>query len=1037
MKQATLLKVLLLMFGIGMSTALLAQQQVSGTVTDANGQVLVGVTVIEEGTARGVLANAEGKYQIEVSAGASLRFSQIGYVDQTVEVGDQTTINISLEEEKLVDEVVIIGYGAEKKVNLTGSVSTIKGDELTVVPTASTSGLLAGRFPGVVTNQASGLPGGDQTTIRIRGFAGNPLILVDGVQVTGGLDRIDPNDIESMTVLKDASAAVYGSRAGNGVILVTTKRGKIGPPKLSYDGSFTVQEATAFLEPVGAADFAQLYREADLLDIGDADATYSASDVENYRTGAPGFEGGDWRGALIKNGAPLQQHSLKVSGGAGNVRYFTSVGFTQHESYFRSRDFDYTRFNVRSNIDVDVTKNISFSADMSYQVDETKRSVEGLNEVFVQLATAQPTLRTEFPDPSFTPWSGFNQRQPIARTMRDIKGFWDRRDEIFRGKLALTYKVPFISGMKIRAEVNSELLQRGTKSLNKPFEVWDYEHETDTYQSKGVNGARSSVADAQLRRQQLYPLLSLEYANTFGDHDIKFLALAEQITRQQTSISASRADLLTTAIPEIFTGSQDLQFANGTSLADIGRKSVVGRFNYGFQGKYLFEATLRADGNVLFAPETRWGYFPSFSGAWVISRESFLESSKTLDHLKLRVSYSQLGDDSANGLNGFDYLSGYSQNGIYILGDNASQPRIFTLGLANPLLTWEEITLYNIGLEATFLDGRLHVETDVFYRNREGLLGQNIQDIPSTFGADLPLVNLNTRTNRGIEMMVNYQHRIGDLKIDISPNGTFARAKWGEVFDEEQYEDPDQLRILGRSGQWVNRNFGYVSDGIFMSQAEIDEHPVDQDELGNTTIKPGDIKFQDINGDGVIDFRDQDIIAFASGLPELVYGMKIGLTYKNFGISALLQGASRFSLSVNGNARTMFSNFSVPMVYHRDLRWEPDPNDPTVNINPNASLPAATLSPGANNGRNSDVYRKDVTYLRLKNVNLYFNIPNKITSIVGLESVQIYAAGLNLLTWSSLGIYKNSFDPEEATSGNPVRNLPITRNYTGGIRVTF
>lgn len=1028
------------------STLLMGQQRITGTITSTEGEPLIGANIIETGTSNGTITDFDGKYELSVGANASLTISYTGYQDQTIEVGAQTLIDITLAEGAVLDEVVVIGYGQVKKINSTGSVASIGTKELTAVPTASTSSLMAGRFPGVISNQVSGLPGNDETTIRIRGFAGEPLILVDGVQIEGGLDRIDPNDVESISVLKDAAAAVYGSRAGNGVVLVTTKRGKAGPPQLSYDGSITFQEATSFLEPVTPGQLVELWREADLNDIGDANATYSMEQLEGFRNGSPGFEGGDWRNALIDNFAPMHQHSLKASGGSEHVRYFTSVGFTDQESYFRSRDFDYSRFNARSNIDVNVSDAISFQVDLSYRVDNRNypHHPDGINETFTQLATALPTLSTEFPDPNFVPWSGFLQRQPVARTTRAINGTYDRRDDTFTGKLGLKYKFQKVEGLSLRAELNTVLLQRSTKVLRTPFDVWDYEASSDTYLNKGTNGTLSNISDAQFRRQQLYPLVAVEYDRNFGDHNFRVLALAEQITREESFVSASRADLLTTAIPEIFTGSQDLQNAAGGSFADIGRKSFVGRINYGYKERYLFEVAFRADGNVLFSPERRWGYFPSASFAWVASRESFLENSSFIDRLKFRLSYSQLGDDSADGLNGFDYLSGYQQvsgtgaaNGPYLFGDNAAQPRITTLGLANPLLTWEEITLYNFGIEAGFLDGRLSAELDIFYRDRDGLLGQNLRDIPSTFGADLPLVNLNSRNNRGFELLVNYQQRIGQVRLDIAPNFTFSRAKWGEVFDQEAFDDPDQERINGRSFQWVNRNFGYRHDGIFMSQEEIDGHPIVQDGLDNSTLNPGDIKFRDLNNDGVIDFRDQEEIAFASGLPDIIYGLNLGLTYKNFGISALFQGGSRFSLNVSGNARTMFSNFSVPLTYHYDLRWSPDPNNPGVNINRDASLPAASTSPGANNGRNSDLYRKNVTYLRLKNINIYYNLPNELCEKIGLSNVQIYGAGFNVFTVSTLGIFKNSFDPEEAFSDNPSRNIPVTRNFTGGLRVTF
>lgn len=1015
---------------------------ISGTVISSeDGEPIPGVSILIKGTSIGTTTDLNGNYNIEASEGDVLQYSFIGYIKQERTVGNQTTIDITLEPDLArLEEVVVVGYGTQEKINLTGSVSTIKSEAVTRVPVANSSALLAGQFPGVITNQQSGVPGDDNTTIRIRGFSGSPLVLVDGVQITGGLDRIDPNDIESISVLKDAAAAVYGSRAGNGVILVTTKRGKTGPPKFSYDGSVTFQEATSFLQLVDAPKFVELYREGDLLDIGDANATYTEEDLENFRNKAPGFQGGNWAGALIDNFAPMQQHSLKASGGTENVKYFTSVGFTDQESYFASRDFDYRRFNVRSNIDVKVNENVSFLMDVSYRVDDRQapHNYNGIGETFVQLATAQPTLPTSFPDPDFIPHTGFLQRQPVARTTRDINGTWDRLDETFQGRVGINYTLPFLEGMSLRGEINAVRLQRSIKALRTPFDVWAYDFENDSYQNIGTNGALSSISDEQFRRLQIYPLISLNYDRTFGDHSIKALGLAEQITRKQSFVSASRQDLLTTAIPEIFTGSENLQFNDGSSTPDIGRRSFVSRLNYTYKERYLLEVAFRADGNVLFSPERRWGYFPSVSAGWVISREPFMANSNTFDMLKVRGSYSQLGDDSANGLSGFDYLGGFQQvNSIYLLGNNSAQPRIATLGLTNPLLTWEEITLYNFGLEASFLEGRLAVEADVFYRNREGLLGQNLRDIPSTFGADLPLVNLNSRNNRGIELLVNYQQVIGEVKLNISPNFTLARAKWGEVFDQENFEDPDQNRINGREGQWVNRNFGYISDGIFMSQEEIENHPVDQDEQGNSTLRPGDIKYIDINEDGIINFRDQEEIAFSSGNPEMIYGLNLSATYRNFGISGLLQGASRFSLNISGAARTMFSNFSVPMDYHYDLRWQPDPENPAVNINPNARFPAATLSPGPNNNRNSDFYRRNVTYLRLKNINIFYNLPTNILEPIGLNSAQVYLAGFNVFTLSSLDIFKNSFDPEEAGTGNPSRNMPVTRNYTAGIRVSF
>ena len=344
--------------------------------------------------------------------------------------------------------------------------------------------------------------------------------------------------------------------------------------------------------------------------------------------------------------------------------------------------------------------------------------------------------------------------------------------------------------------------------------------------------------------------------------------------------------------------------------------------------------------------------------------------------------------------------------------------------------------MYNVGVEARFWGGKLSLETELFYRKREGIIAQNIEDVPSTFGADLPVVNINSQEKRGIEISAIYQERFGDFFLVVAPNFSLARARWIDVKSQEEFEDEDQRRLFGLDGQQVNRFVGYVSDGIFMSQAEIDNHPVDQDENGNSTLRPGDIKFVDRDGDGLLTFRDQEEIAYAQGIPEMVYGMNLDLEYKNFRLSGLIQGASMFSINISGSARTMFSNQSIPLTYQYDLRWQPDLNDPTVNVNPDAQLPAATQSPSFNNNRNSDFFVKDVTYFRLKNLNLSYSFPRNVVEKLNMDQAEIYVAGENLVLLTNLGIYKNSFDPE-FEPGSPTSRLPITRSFAAGIRVTL
>ncbi|MFL2991746.1 MAG: SusC/RagA family TonB-linked outer membrane protein [Cytophagales bacterium] len=1022
------------------------EKNINGKVSDENNEGLPGATIIIKGTTRGTVSDINGSFMLDVNEYDTITVSFSGYIKKDIPVTNKILFSINLDPDiETLKEVVVVGYGSEQKINLTGSVATLKDQELTLAPVANSSNLLAGRVPGVMTRQNSGLPGGENTQIRIRSFSEAPLILVDGVQMD--FSRIDQNDIASISVLKDASAAVYGARAGNGVVLVTTKRGESGKPKISYSSNLTLQSATAFLDHVSASQYVELVREANLNDFNDPNATFSEDDIENYHSKTQGYEGGDWVDALIQNNAPMHQHNISVSGGSDNVKYFTSFGYIDQESFFKSRDFDYKRYNTRSNIDIKVNDRINFSVDLSYRQDIRERPAKtALSNIWIDLSTAQPIFPTELsenmiiPDPSVSSvsYSGSTtgNRNPIARSNRNIFGTYDRFDNTFRGKIGLKYKIPGVTGLTLRADMNLTLLDRSEKTFRKPYNVYRQNLETNELILEGVGNGVSSISDEQFRRTMVYPLISAEYIKEVGDHNVKVLMLAEQTTRKFSMFSATRKNLFTTSIPELFIGSENEQTNDGYSGPDIGRKSAVARVNYRFKDRYLLETTFRADGNVLFAPETRWGYFPSISFGWIISEEPFFNANQNTT-LKIRSSFSQLGDDTANGISGFDYLTGYETNSTYLFGDNISETTIRTLGEVNPFLTWEKMTMYNLGLEATFFKGQLQVETDVFYRKRENILSNDQQSVANEGGYDLPLTNINISDDRGIELSAVYQQKMGEFKIDIAPNFSIGKEKFVVRRDIEDFTDSDYKRIYGREGQWVNRRFGYQSDGIFMSQDEINNHPTIQDGNGNLLLSPGDIKYKDLDGNDTINFRDQDVIGYASNMPEINYGINLSASYKNLKLSLLLQGASKFSIYINGPAATMFSNGSIPLSYHYKYAWQPHPDDPSININPDAILPASSFTASTNNARVSDFWLRDVRYLRLKNINLSYNIPKKIISKIGLDNSQIYFSTENLFTLTNLGIYKNSFDPEFDPNTQTTRRYPITRSLTVGLKMTF
>lgn len=1018
----------------------------SGRVLDENADGLPGATVIIKGTTNGTITDIDGFFTISVPINSVIEISYSGYIKREINIENNDSLNIYLEPDiETLSEVLVIGYGSQEKINVTGSVATIKQEDLISVPVANTSNLIAGKVPGVMTRQNSGLPGGENTQIRIRSFSESPLVLVDGVPMD--FSRIDQNDIANISVLKDASAAVYGARAGNGVILVTTKRGEDGAPKISFSSNYTTQSATAFLEHVTPSQYVELVREANLNDFFDANATFTEDDILKYRDKLDGYEGGDWVNALIENNAPMQQYNLNVSGGNENVKYFTSFGYIDQESFFRSRDFDYRRYSTRSNLDIKLNKNLSFGVDLSYRQDIRERpSRDALSNIWIDLSTAQPIYPTSIPDGQIIPdptkpyvsYSGSTtgNRNPIARSSRNIFGTYDRLDNTFRGKVGFKYNIPGVDGLTLKADMNIQVLDRSEKSFRNPYNVYRYVKLTDTLTLEGVGNSISSISDSQFRRTLLYPLVSAEYIKNIGSHDLKVLFVAEQTRRSYSRFSATRKNLFTTSIPELFIGSENEQTNDGYSGSDIGRKSVVARINYRFKDRYLFESTIRADGNVLFAPVSRWGYFPSFSFGWITSEEPFFSSGDNIS-LKVRGSYSQLGDDSANGINGFDYLAGYQSQNIYLFGNNDAQTTIRTLGEVNPFLSWEIMTMYNFGLETSFLEGQIQFELDYFYRERKNILSNDLKSVPEEGGFDLPLTNVNKSDDRGIEFYANFKQKIGDFNFEFAPNFAYAKEKYIIRKDLENFIDPDYIRIYGREGQWVNRRLGYLSDGIFMSQDEINNHKIIQDGNGNLTLRPGDIKYRDLDSNDTINFRDQDLIGYSSNMPEISFGMDIKIKYKNLQLSSILQGASKFSIYVNGPAANMFSNGSIPLSYHYDYAWQPHPNNPAENINPDAILPAASLSSNSNNAKISDFWLRDVRYLRIKNINLSYNIPERVLSKIGLKSSQIYISSENLKTWNNLGIYKNTFDPEFDPGTQATRRYPITRSYTVGLRLLF
>ena len=1028
-----------------------AQETINGTVSDKNGP-LPGATILIKGTTNGTQSDFDGNFTLSnVSSGDTLEFSYIGYEMSELVFDQNADLQIILvEDTKALDEVVVVGYGTQKKSSLTGSVVKVDSEQLTRVSVPNATELLAGRVAGIITKQTTGIPGDDSTTLNVRGF-GSPLILVDGIEMS--LDRIDPNDIESINTLKDASAAIYGARAGNGVILITTKRGREGKPTISYTGTMSFQQPVVWRNNVNAGQFVEMQNE------GGA-ASYTPEQLQAYKNGDPGYESYDWERTIFRNWAPMNQHSLTASGGSEKVKFFTSLGNLYQSGSYRSGDLNYGRTNVRSNVDFNINDNLTVGLDLSYRKD--KRSEPGMpqNNIYNAFIVSEPILHPVIPgrpELAANSGGGFGNRAAYGGSQRSLSGFLDIFGEVFNGRIQMDYKIPQVEGLSVKGTLTYLSDNRQTKDLNKRMPVYQYDQATEQVDQVGQAGS-DALSESLRQFKRIYPTISVSYENVFGDHEVKGLLLTETIDEETINFSASRRDLLTTDLPFLNLGSE-LGIQNSGNALEFGRSSVVGRVNYGFKNKYFLESSFRYDASSNFAEESRWGFFPSVSAAWRLSEEDFLKDVDFVNSLKVRMSFSETGNDNI-GL--YRYLEAFSIQGItddfasgpYLFGNSGLSTAISTTGLANPNVTWRELTTYNFGIDAMLFDGLLGIELDIFYRDQKGIFATPLSDFPSTFGATLPQENQNSTSNRGFDLVLSHKNKVGELSYDVALSMGFARERYeywpvdrdirAYAEDDAELNDPAFIErfnlIQLRNGNWVNRNIGYKTDGIFMNQAEIDAHPVDQSLLaggtGNSRVIPGDIRYVDLNGDNYIDWRDQDEIG-KGGLPDMTYGINLSASYKNFSLSMLFQGATGFNFTFGNQIRNILINNVIPYKFQYDYRWTPDPNNPGVNINPNAQLPASTAAnANANNSQVSDFWVQDGTYLRLKNLNIGYDIPSNIRDMIGVDQFRLFVSGSNLFTWNNLGIYKGSFD-SEGPSNQDGTIYPLIKTISYGINISL
>ena len=1004
-------------------------QSVSGTVrSSGDNQPLTGVTVQITGGNQITTTDEDGRYRLpSVPPNASLSFSSVGFKTETIVINRRAKIDINLEPvSSLLDQVVVVGYGTQKKASLTGSVATITSKELSTVPTPNVSTLFYGRLPGLVPVQRSGAPGGDGVGLSIRGFS-SPLVVVDGIQ---GRDftRLDPNEIESVTILKDAaSAAVYGVSGGNGVILVTTKKGISQKPELSYTMNYGVQSITKYPKPMNAEGFATLWNQS-AVNLG-GKPIYTQEEVQKFRDGTdPKYPDFDYYDYFLRPTAPQMQQNLSVRGGSEKIKYFLLFGQSSQASIFRGGNQEYKKYNFRSNVSANITKDLEVSANIDGRLENRHNMVQDTYLMAAWLYYQKPIYNPKNPDGTIAS-TNFGLS---AYLDRDLSGYSRSDLNVFAGSLSVKYTVPFIDGLSINLTGSHDMYLFDTKYWEKKFDLFSWDDATKKSTRVNTRGTSQlilgSTYASSIRIQS-----SLNYEKTFAQkHNVKALLLNEVNEDKSRNLSSSRQGFVV-PIDQMFAG-PDLNKSNYGGASDDGRESYVGRLNYDYLGKYLVEYSFRYDGSARFPPGKRWGYFSGGSVGWRISEENFFKNNITaFDDLKLRASWGRLGNDNTGK---FQFLSGYTFPSMsYVLGGNVVSKGLVESGTPNPNITWEESNIYNLGVNLSLWKGLLQVDGDVFYQFRDGMLATRATQLPSTYGASLPAENLNSLDARGFEIALRHNSRVGNVNYTISTNLSYSRLKNRHLEQRTFNNQYDRWRN-DYEGRWGSVYFGYKDIGQFQSMEDIYSSPI-QDGRANSTLRPGDIKYNDFNQDGIIDGMDIQPIArgYYTGLefetpPLLNYGFGINVAWKRLTVDMMLQGASMFDVQADYNAISPFVGGRSANAYLLDNWHRADPTDPNSDWIP-GKYPSAVVGGTPNNTYSSTFWILDGTYLRLKSLSISYNLKSDILQKRGVRGLDVTLSGQNLLTFSGLG----EVDPENRNTSTSYYPQMMTIN--AGLRLTF
>ncbi len=967
---------------------------IQGVITDETGTTVIGANVSVKGTTQGTITDLDGKFTLEVpSDNAVLVISYIGYIEQQIVIKNQKTWSIVLKEEALnLDEVVVVGYGTQRKGNIATSVTTVKSDILQDRSVQTIGEALQGQVPGLsVTSKAAP---GESPSLQLRGSSvlnasnsSSPLVLVDGVPAD--FNFLNPEDIESINVLKDAaSSAIYGSRAANGVLLITTKRGKMGKPTFRYNGSIGVNTPMYMSQSISSVAYARIKNEAEK-NMGRA-LIYSDEDIAMFAAGTDlnRYPNTDWLDLTIQNSLTTRQ-TLETSGGTEKVKYLVSAGFDHQTGVFPQTQQNV--FNVRSSTDISITRKFGVSFDIRYQL----RDMEALNnqeDIYKQILYSDPTMVAYYTDGSYGDNAGFF-RNPLVPLYEGGQKFTNRHEA--SGIFKLDYEL--IEGLKFSGIANVKYTFKNEEARSRKMFYKNY------FTQAVFESGQNSFSDRRDYNAYYNLQALLSYKKSFGLHNLDLLAGYQQESENSDWLSGARSGYPTDLVWELNPGPKD-NWSNDGNGQHWALASFIGRINYDYDNKYILSLSMRSDASSSFARESRWSTFPSVAVAWRISQEAFMKPTRDwLDDLKIRMSWGQTG--SATGLGLYPSYTLIATGGMILNNTYQQIASLKTIG--NQDLTWEHTDMLNFALDVKMLNSRLNFTGEYYIKNTKDILLEI--PVPLEYGFGKPKVNIGEVRNKGWELSLNWNDRMNDFGYSISGNLSDNR---NEVID------------LGDTGPWKGSNtyteeglpfnsiYGYESMGLFQSDEEVANAP-----FQHSNTKAGDVRYKNQNGDDKIDANDR--VVLGDPYPHFLYGLNLGFDYKNFDLKMFFQGIGKKDRVILDQFVRPF--FDSAIFEHQLDYWSPE--------NTAAKYPRIlNKDDGSHNYQQSDFWMINAGYLRMKNLQIGYTIPREIIRKVGFDRVRLYLSVNNLFTISD---FVPGMDPESASA----IAYPFARMYSFGLNV--